>query len=68
MNKKIRNIILVVVLVFIICVAVETYDFEETVDAISGSTPTNDVMDAITGATDDDDNDDDDDDDDGDDD
>jgi uncharacterized protein YxeA len=51
MNKKILNLILIIALVVILATAVTTYDKEETIDTFNGATPTNDVMDAITGAT-----------------
>ena len=54
MNKKIMNSILIVALFIILYTAIVTYDSSETIDAISGSTPTNEVMDAISGASDDD--------------
>lgn len=55
MNKKILNTILIVALFIILYTAVVTYDSSETIDAISGATPTNEVMDAIAGASEDDD-------------
>lgn len=51
MNKKLLNIILIIALVVILATAVTTYDKEETIDTLNGATPTNDVMDAITSAT-----------------
>ncbi len=53
MNKKILNGILIFALVFILFFTVKTYDASETIDAISGATPDNEVMDAITGASED---------------
>lgn len=54
MNKKILNTILIVVLLIILYSAVDTYNAKETIDAISGATPTNEVMDAIAGASEED--------------
>jgi CHASE3 domain sensor protein len=51
MNKKILNILLFVSLLIIIYTAVVTYDSSETIDALTGATPTNDVLDAISGAS-----------------
>mgnify|MGYP000844550295 CR=1 FL=1 len=51
MNKKIMNTLLIASLLIILYTAVVTYDSSETIDAISGATPTNEVMDAIVGAS-----------------
>ena len=46
------NVLLILSLAFVIFVAVATYDSQETSDAISGATTTNDVMDAIASVSD----------------
>lgn len=57
MKHKIINSLLGVAILFIFYIAVTTTNFDDTIDAIAGATPNNDVMDAIAGASDDDDHD-----------
>lgn len=53
MKNKIINVFLGIAILFIIFIAFVTYDHNETIDAVTGATPTNEVMDAISGASDD---------------
>lgn len=53
MKNKIINVFLGIAILFIIYIAIVTHDQKETIDAVIGATPTNEVMDSISGASDD---------------
>ena len=53
MKNKIINSMLAVVLVGLFVMTYSTFDINETIDAFSGATPSNAVIDAMVGATDD---------------
>ena len=62
MKAKIINSLLFLCIVFLFFISFNTSDSKETIDAFSGATPDNEVMDAISGASDDEDDHDEDDD------
>ncbi len=51
MKNKIINGLLAVFLGGLLIVTFFTYNIEDTIDALTGATPTNEVYDAISGAT-----------------
>lgn len=51
MKNKITNVVLTIAIMIIIYVAIATNDKKETIDAFSGATPTNEVIDAISSAS-----------------
>jgi len=51
MKTKITNIFLTIAIIIIIYVAIATNDKKDTIDALSGATPTNEIIDAISGAS-----------------
>lgn len=53
MKHKIINIALAIAIICIVIVAIVTNDQKETTDAFTGATPTNEVIDTITAASED---------------
>ena len=51
MKNKIINGLLAVFLGGLLIVTFVTYDIDETIDALTGATPTNEVIDTISSAT-----------------